>query len=118
MGIHALDGNSATENAVTVCSEHDIDISRHQSRQLVPEELKNSRLILTMEPVQVDYLTIFFPQVADRTYMLGSWPVQKSKGATIKDPVGRALPVYRKTFVLLQRTIERLMPEITAWGEG
>ena len=116
MGIRAMDGYSATENAVTVCEEHGIDISRHQSRQLIPEELKNSRLILTMEPVQVEYLVIFFPQVADRTYMLGSWPEQKAKKATVKDPVGRSLPVYRKTFTLLQQKIDRLLPEITGWN--
>lgn len=115
MGIHALEGNGATENAVNVCGEAGIDISNHRSRHLVPGELKNSRLILTMEQVQVDYLIIFFPQVADRTYMLGAWPEQKSRRATIKDPVGKSIEVYRKTFLLLQRSVERLLPEITGW---
>jgi protein-tyrosine-phosphatase len=111
MGIHAQDGNVATESAVEVCSEHGIDISAHRSRHLIPEELKNSHLILTMEPVQVDYLTLFFPQVADRTFMLGAWPEQKSRKATIKDPVGRSIEVYRKSFSKLQHNIDRLMPE-------
>ena len=112
MGIHAQDGNGATENAVDVCTEHGIDISKHRSRHLVPEELKNSHLILTMEPVQVDYITIFIPPVADRTYMLGAWPQQKTRKATIKDPVGRPIEVYRKSFDLLRQHIERLIPEM------
>ena len=115
MGIHALEGNEATGNAVEVCRENGVDIGSHRSRHLVPDELRNSRLILTMEQVQVDYITIFFPQVADRTFMLGAWPEQKSRRGTIKDPVGKSMEVYRKTFTLLQRTIDRLLPEITEW---
>ena len=111
MGIHAQDGNGATENAVEICSEHGIDISAHRSRHLIPEELKNSHLILTMEPVQVDYLILFFPQVAERTFMLGAWPDPKSRKATIKDPVGKSIEVYRKSFSVLQHHIDRLMPE-------
>lgn len=117
MGIHAFEGNGATENAVEVCRENGIDISSHRSRHLVPDELKNSRLILTMEQVQVDYVSIFFPQVADQTFMLGSWPEQKSRRGTIKDPVGKSIEVYRKTFSLLQRTIDRLLPEISQWTQ-
>ena len=92
MGVHAIDGNSATENAVTVCSEQGIDIREHRSRHLIPGELRNSQLILTMESEQLDYLTIFFPQVADRIFMLGAWPEQKSRKENPSRCTGRPSP--------------------------
>ena len=112
MGIHALEGNSATDYAIEVCRENGITIENHRSRPLIPEELKQSRLIFTMETVQIDYIDIFFPQVSDRLFMLASWPIRKTKKATIIDPVGRSLNMYRKTFQNLQIQVDRLLPEI------
>ena len=112
MGIHALEGNSATDYAIEVCRENGITIENHRSRPLIPEELKQSRLIFTMETVQIDYIDIFFPQVSDRLFMLASWPIRKTKKATITDPVGRSLNMYRKTFQNLQIQVDRLLPEI------
>jgi len=112
MGIHALEGRSATDLAVEICRENSIDISSHRSRPLIPEELKKSHFIFTMEPVQVDYLDLFFPQVSDRIFMLGSWPARKSKKATIDDPVGRPAKIYRKTFETISDRIDSLLPEI------
>lgn len=112
MGTHAQEGNGATDYAVEVCSEHGIDISHHHSRPLIPIILKQSWLIFTMEPVHIDFIDLFFPQVADRVYMLAAWPGRKHKKATVADPVGRSLQVYRKTFRILENTIEKLLPEI------
>lgn len=112
MGIHAQEGNAATESAIEVCGEHSIDISKHSSRPLVPEELKASRLIFAMEAVQVDFIDIFFPQVADRLFMLGSWPERKRKKADIDDPVGKSIGAYRKIFLQLERHIDSLLPDL------
>ena len=112
MGIHAHDGEPATEFAVAVCREQGIDIEEHRSRPLIPDELKISDLILTMEPVQVDFIDLFFPQVSDRLFMLASWPDRKGKKATIPDPVGKSINAHRKTFRLLREHIDFLLPEL------
>jgi protein-tyrosine-phosphatase len=112
MGIHAQEGEPATEFAIAVCREQGIDLERHRSRHLIPDELKMSHLILTMEPVQVDYIDIFFPQVSDRLFMLASWPDRKGKKASIPDPVGKSINAHRKTFQLLREHIDFLLPEV------
>ncbi len=105
MGIYAKDGEPATDLAIAVCKEHQIDLTGHRSRSLIPDELKTSRLILTMEPQQVDYIDVFFPQVSDRTYMLASWPDRKRKKTGIPDPVGGSINLHRKTFRVLEECI-------------
>ncbi len=112
MGIHAIEGNAATGPAVEVCRENAIDIGQHRSRALVPEEMKASRFIFTMEQVQSDYIDLFFPQVSDRLFMLSAWPERKRKKGHINDPVGGSIEVYRKTFRQLSGYIDELMPEL------
>lgn len=112
MGIHAQDGRSATERSVAVALEHDIDLSSHRSRPLIPDELVASRLIFTMEPVQVDYIDLFFPQVSDRLFMLSAWPQRKNKKRAIGDPVGRSADVHRRVFDRISEYIEVLLPDL------
>lgn len=112
MGIHAVEGKSATETAVTVCGEHGIVLENHRSRPLVPDELKKSVLIFTMEAVQVEYIDLFFPQVSDRVYLLAAWPSRIERRKNINDPVGRSIAVYRKTFNRIETCIDQILPMI------
>lgn len=112
MGIHALYDRKPTESAITVCKEAGIDISGIVSRQLIPEELKGCRYIFTMEPVQVDYIDLFFPQVSDRLFMLSTWPQRKSKKLAIADPVGKSLAVHRTVFTKISQYIDQLLPHL------
>ena len=114
MGIHALDGRSASTSAVDVCIENKIDISGHKSRALVPGELKESDLIFVMEPVQKEFIRIFFPQVSDRLFLFGSWPGPDHKKGTIKDPIGGTMEDYRKAFKILNNHVERILPFVLA----
>ncbi|MBN1306615.1 MAG: hypothetical protein JXA18_01765 [Chitinispirillaceae bacterium] len=112
MGIHAQEGNRAMEFAVAVCREQSIDLEGHRSRPLIPDELKMSHLIFVMEPMQINYIDLFFPQVSDRLFMLAAWPDRQGKKATIPDPIGRPITAYRKTFETLQRHIDNFLPEL------
>ena len=116
MGIHAREGSGATENAIAVCAENSIAIEHHRSRPLLPGELKKSEFIFVMEPVQIDFIDIFFPQVSDRIYMLGAWPQRKIKKASIADPVGKSIRAYRKTFNRLQECIDLVFTQIVHYN--
>lgn len=110
MGIHAVEGKSATDTAVTVCEEHGIALENHRSRPLIPDELKEAVLIFTMEAVQVEYIDLFFPQVSDRVYLLAAWPNRIERRKNINDPVGRSIAVYRKTFNQIEACIGQILP--------
>ena len=114
MGIHGQDGSGAVSDAVQVCSENEIDISGHRARALVASELKESDLIFVMEPLQKEFISIFFPQVTDRLFLLGSWPGAESKKGIIKDPIGGAINDFRKSFNVISGHIERIIPFLWA----
>lgn len=114
MGIHGLDNQKPTIHAVRVCAEKGIDISAHRSRPLVPDELNHAALALTMEPVQAEYIKLFFPPIADRVFLLTQWPDKPKRLIMIKDPIDGSIKFYKKTFDLLAYHIDRILPEILA----
>jgi len=114
MGTHAVEGNPATELAINVCRQNNIDISSHKSRHLIAEELAKSDLIFVMEPIHKEFLHVFFPQVYQQTFLLGCWPGKESRKGIIKDPVGGEFEIYQKAFQSLKNHIDRIIPFILA----
>ena len=112
MGIHGLDAQPPSGLAQEVCSEHGLDISGHRSRQLVGQELVEADLILCMDTFQNDFVKLFFPQVAEKVSLLGSWPADGSRRDIVPDPMGRQKKLYLQVYQLLDRHISRILPII------
>jgi protein-tyrosine-phosphatase len=109
-GIHARENQSATDHAVEICKENGIDITHHLSRPLNPKELHAADLVLAMEPVQKDFMLLFFPGLQDKVGLLGAWPEAENRKSIIPDPMGGDEKEYRKTFELINSHIERIIP--------
>jgi len=114
MGIQMIDNQPASEHAVTVCAENEVDISSHRSRALHPKELQKANLILTMEPFQQKHLQLLAPSIKDKVFLLAKWPEENRKRGVITDPIGRSLRVYRKIFKVIDRHVQRILPHLTA----
>jgi len=110
MGIHALDGQPASEFARQVCREQGIDISAHVSRQLVYDELTAAHLILMMEQVQKEFVKTFFPRIDEKLSLLGAWPDSETRKSNIDDPMGGTLKAYRRAFDAIAFHIDRILP--------
>jgi protein-tyrosine-phosphatase len=113
MGIHGLDHQPAAEFAQLVCSEHGIDISSHRSRSLVFDELKEASFVFAMEPVQVDFVQLFFPGFREKVFLLGSWPGRASRKGIVKDPIGGNMRAYHKAFDAIDAHIDRILAPLT-----
>lgn len=109
-GIHARENQPAARLAQEICADRGVDLSQHKSRPLNPRELEAADLVFVMEPVQKKFVTLFFPGIADKVFLLGSWPAQDSKKGMIPDPIGGPPREYEKTFNQLTGHIDRIMP--------
>jgi protein-tyrosine-phosphatase len=114
MGIHGLDNQPASTEAVKVCADAGLDISEHRSRPLEGDELIGADLILVMDGLQRDFVKMFFPQVRDRVFLLGSWPEEskKPKKDAVRDPIGKSTKVYRNVYRAIEKHIERIVPHV------
>jgi protein-tyrosine-phosphatase len=114
MGIHAREKQTATSFAIIVCKEHQIDISGHLSRGLVFDELREADIIFVMEKFQLNFITTFVPQAAEKLALLALWPAKESKEHAVPDPINTGIREYRKTFTLIESHIDRIMPYLLA----
>jgi protein-tyrosine-phosphatase len=114
MGIHARENQNATSDAVQVCRENLIDISGHQSRPLVFDELRAADIVFVMEKFQLNFIRTFVPQAAEKLALLARWPAKESKEHSVPDPINGKMNDYRKTFKLIEFHIDRIMPFLLA----
>jgi protein-tyrosine-phosphatase len=111
MGIHAYNKQPPMEFAAKVCAENNIYISNIFSRPIILDELNRSDLIFVMEPVQKEFLKTFFPHLDDIVFLLASFPKQSLLPKfTIHDPVTGTINDYRKTFNIIYKEIDRIIP--------
>jgi protein-tyrosine-phosphatase len=114
MGIHARENQNATSDAIQVCRENLIDISGHQSRPLIFEDLRGADIIFVMETFHINFIRTFVPQAAEKLELLALWPAKESKEHTVPDPINGKIKEYRKTFKLIEFHIDRIMPFLLA----
>ncbi len=90
-GIFAADGESASENAVTVLSEYGIDLTEHRSQPVTEDLINQCDLILTMTEGQKQILK---PLAGDKVYTLTEYAGLEGD---INDPYGGDLEEYYQT---------------------
>lgn len=104
MGTFASDGRSPSANAINACKESGINITGHLSRKLVPMELRNADYIFCMEPHHMMAVSQEVPEVIPALTLLDP------KG--ISDPHGGDIDEYRKTFKIIAKNIDEILPEL------
>ncbi len=113
-GTWAVDGEPASENAVTALAGRGIDLSTHRAQEIKPELVEQADLILAMEPNHVEALRQAFPFASKRVYLLTEMVGQSY---AIADPYGMSENSYRTTANELERLIEGGYERITALAE-
>ena len=94
-GLGAVDGQPPSAFAVQAMRELGVDISQQRSRMLTAEIVREADYIFGMTHSHVDTVTLLYPQVADKTFLLREFdetldPFEKD----ISDPIGGSYEVY------------------------
>ncbi len=101
-GLHAVPDNAPSENAVTVCLKHGIDIRRHRARAVTPILLSRIDLVFCMERYQCLDVLANAPHLLPVRLIGEDVPGIPDE---IPDPYGHGLPTYERTFQSLTRAI-------------
>lgn len=99
-GTGANEGVPATALAIQTCAENGIDIIRHRSTPLTAALLKESDLILGMEPGHVERARELAPDAKERIHLIterGAMPPGNPLPG-VRDPIGGTPDQYRDTF--------------------
>lgn len=110
-GTNALDGESATDQAVQVMAERGLDLSGHVAEFLSFERMKNSDLILVMEKDHLKHIQFFYRPVKDKAHLLREFGA-KRKGGGVPDPYGKPLKTYRACADLIESCMDGVIAHI------
>jgi protein-tyrosine-phosphatase len=112
-GTGAYDGAPASEGAVLVALERDLDLTTHRARLLDRDIVSGADVILTMSRGHLSRVERLGG--ADRAYLLGDYAGVTGAEAEVRDPFGAEVETYRATLEQLERLLlparDRLLPQ-------
>jgi len=108
-GIATDHGNPANDVAIKVGSARGFDLSQHETTSINSLRLKETDLILAMEPWQVEYLSNKH-SARHNCSLLGLWG--KPKKPYIHDPYGASLIYFNNCFNYLEDSIHEVARKI------
>lgn len=109
-GIHAWTGAPASDGALLVALEHDLDLSGHRARALDKELLALHELVLVMSPHHLERVEALGGQ--GRAHLLSSYATRGASTRAIADPFGGDLDAYREAFTDLEREVRAAMERL------
>jgi len=99
-GVSTGDGYPASENAILVMQEQDLDLQTHKSRQISLEILSEAYLVLTMTQGHLHMVQTICPQA--NAFTLSEYAMASGD---VSDPFGGSLQTYRSCALQVRQLI-------------
>lgn len=109
-GVQAHTGSPASDEALLVGFERNLDISGHRSRQLTRDILEASDLILAMSESHVSHVRRLRHDA--NVYLVTAFSSSETPARGIQDPFGGDLAAYRRTADELEHELSGLLTRI------
>ena len=103
-GVAAGASDAATPEAVQVMADRGLDLTAHITQSLNVHLVQHADLIFTMTQAHRQSIVSYWPQAAERTFLLGGDRVD------IADPIGGPRELYRSCADQIEAAIRRMMP--------
>ena len=104
-GIGALVDHAADPIAVQLMQEAGIDIGAHRARQISPEIIAESELILVMESWQQQEVERLYPFAKGRVFTIGKW-----SDITVDDPYKKPREAFEEALVGIRQGVKDWIP--------
>ncbi len=115
-GTSAHDGAPASDGAMLVGMERNMDLGSHRAQTLTRDLVRDADVILAMGPHHLDRIEALGG--AGRAYLLAEYGSHGASMRSITDPIGAELDVYRATADELEVEIRRALDRIAAEGRS
>ncbi len=109
-GVHASYGQAPSQFAVEALDELGIDISDQRSQPLTEALVDESDLIFTMTRSHLDMVATFFPEAADKTFLVREFDPDARRGdIDVPDPIGQGRAVYFRCRDVIKKALPSLL---------
>lgn len=110
-GLNAVVGHPLERHALATLQRHGQAPREHQARQLTPQLLQASDLVLVMEHRQLQDVIRLSPVSRGKTFLLGKWQSERE----IPDPYRRGPAAFEHAYALIEEGADawtrRLQPQ-------
>jgi protein-tyrosine-phosphatase len=107
-GLYTIEGNTAEETANIVAQENGINLEKHRSQLLKPEDIQDADLIFVMERMHFEDIMSSYPEAEDKIKLLRSFARNGAIKTDIADAYGFPLNNYRQCFKDIKESVEGL----------
>ena len=104
-GFHPKDKRPADPNMVKTAKQQQIDMQNCTSLTVDLQMLETADLIFVMEVDHLLKLFAIYPQVKNKTYLLGSLDKDITKPLEISDPYGKTADEYQQCFMQIESCV-------------
>lgn len=111
-GTQAWDRSPASDEALLVGVERNLDLSGHRARRLTPEIVSRADLILAMSPTHLTEVREMDPSA--NVHLFAGYETPGSQGHAIADPFGGDLEDYRATADELEHELKGILERLPA----
>ncbi len=109
-GTWALEGHRASQNAIKVMEERNIDLSKHRSTPLTESLVNEADLILTMTKNHKNQILSQVPKAHEKVYTLKEYGSYNF--VDIMDPFGGNIQIYRKCATEIEEALKKVLEKI------
>jgi protein-tyrosine-phosphatase len=113
-GTSAWDGAPASDGALLVCMERNVDLSAHQARTLAPALVREADIALAMGPHHLERIEAMGG--AGKSYLITEFASRGASKRAVNDPIGGELEVYRATADELDREVRLVFDRLASDG--
>ena len=108
-GISAAAGYPASANSVVALRQLGIDLGRFRSQPLTEALVQKSDYIFAMTHGHLEVILTFFPEAAEKTFLLTEFQTGPERGSDIPDPIGQGLDSYVKCRERIKNALPSLL---------
>jgi glycine hydroxymethyltransferase len=113
-GVHAVRGQPPSLHAIHVCEQEGVDIRNVRSQPLTATLVDRATHIFAMTGAHLETIHSFFPQAADKTYLLREF---EEPGMTVWRDVPDPIGCSREVYTVCAATIKNALPTVLAFVE-
>lgn len=105
-GLGALVGKPVDATAAEFLSDAGYSLPEHQARQITPEMLRETDLILAMEQRHLQSIHAMAPEARGKTFLFTKW----SDGRDVPDPYRQQRPAFEHVYKILDEAATAWLP--------
>lgn len=111
-GVYACSGEKATQNAIFVMKEYDVDMENHRATNIADTNIEHYDYIITLTTRHKEQIRYFYPKLGDNIYTLREFVDDKEIYKNIDDPWGLNITVYKDCALEIVEKVDKLIEKL------